>query len=100
MTRKVVAGVLALGLVGVAVWLLVLRDRGPSAPRGPGDVRSTQVASNAPAPAPAPDPGPPPQGRAPRWSVDPDPEGRLRLEGQVLGPDGAPAGGATVWLGA
>jgi protocatechuate 3,4-dioxygenase beta subunit len=35
---------------------------------------------------------------APRWALDVDPEGPLRLEGQVVDADGHGVGGAEVWL--
>ncbi|MBA3818450.1 MAG: carboxypeptidase regulatory-like domain-containing protein, partial [Deltaproteobacteria bacterium] len=40
-----------------------------------------------------------PRGMAPRWSLDVDREGPLRLEGQVVGPDGKGVPHAEVWLG-
>src|SRR5438445_9996263 len=40
-----------------------------------------------------------PRGRAPKWTLDVDPEGPLRLEGQVVDADGRGVGGAEVWLG-
>src|SRR5262249_24092709 len=39
------------------------------------------------------------RGITPRWSYDVDPEGPLRLEGQVVDTDGHGVGGAEVWLG-
>jgi hypothetical protein len=97
MKRTWIVGVVALGVFGAAIWLWWSRGReAPQAVR-PADVRVAAV----PRPtgeAAATTPAPPPQGRSPRWSIDRDPEGPLRLEGQVVEPDGKPAAGVTVWL--
>jgi predicted aconitase with swiveling domain len=75
-----------------------LRHRGEGEPAKPADpVRSAEIKAQ-PAAAKESD-APAPRGVAPRWSLDPDPEGPLRLEGQVLGPDGKAVAGAEVWLG-
>ncbi len=99
MTRKWIVGIVALGVLGavIALWM-----RGREAPKSarPAEVRSAAVPKpTVAAPKPTPEAAPP-QGRSPRWSIDRDPEGPLRLEGQVVDPDGAPAAGVTVWLSA
>lgn len=94
--RKLVAGVAVLVLAALAVWWFALRDRAPApapakppAAAAPGKPLVT-AAREQPAAAPS--------GAAPRWTLDRDPVGALTLEGQVVGPDGAGVGGATVRL--
>jgi protocatechuate 3,4-dioxygenase beta subunit len=99
MSRKIVVGLLVLGLVAVGLWFGVLRTRGPDAQPAGERGRSAAI-TPAPTPPPRPaEPGPAPRGLAPRWTLDPDADGPLQLEGQVLGPDGKGVGGAEVWLG-
>jgi len=88
MNRKLIAGLLALLVAAVAVWLLWLRGRGDGAPDVPAaNPARTAAIPDKPA-TPAKTEGPPaPRGLPPRWSIDLDPEGPLVLEGQVLGPD-------------
>jgi len=99
MNRKLVVGSLALSVVAVAVgvWLVFLRGHGGERPSGvAGPTTASPARPTAPVKPAAQ--GPAPRGVAPRWSADPDREGPLQLEGQVLGPDGHGAGGAEVWL--
>ena len=98
MTRKVLAGSLAVVIGLLAVWQLWLRDRGDDSARKPaaGSARSADITPTAvERDRKTPDA---PRAGTPRWSIDIDPEGPLRLEGQVLGLDGSGVGGATVWL--
>ena len=97
MSRKVVGGLLALGLVVAALWLVRHRGHGGDAKPRAGE-RSAAVPTPPAAPTRPREAGAP-RGLAPRWSVDVDPEGPLRLEGQVVGPDGKGVGAAEVWLG-
>ena len=99
MSRKIIVGLLVLGLVAVGLWLGILRTRGPDA-KPAGDRGRSAAITPAPTPPAKPaEPGPAPRGLAPRWTLDPDADGPLQLEGQVLGPDGKGVGGAEVWLG-
>jgi protocatechuate 3,4-dioxygenase beta subunit len=95
MNRKV-AAVAAIVVALFAVWFLVLRDRGDKKAE---PTKEAKAKVEIPKPEPKKDDSPPPQGMAPRWSLDVDPEGPLRLEGQVVDEDGHGVGGAEVWLG-
>ena len=103
MTRNRWLGVLAVvALVGL-IWFVAFRDRGAATPIAPtGDVaRSGQIsAPTKPTDHAQVDPLEAPKGRAPRWTIDEDPEGPLRLEGQVVGPDGKGVAKAEVWISA
>ncbi|HEY5927758.1 MAG TPA: carboxypeptidase-like regulatory domain-containing protein, partial [Kofleriaceae bacterium] len=96
MNRKVGALVAALVVVGFAVWFFALRDRGDDAKPAPDKQARSKL--ELPKPKPPTEDTPPPQGMAPRWSLDVDPEGPLRLEGQVVDEDKHGVGGAEVWL--
>ncbi len=96
MNRKVLGGVIALGLVALGLWL-AFRNRGDDDAKPAAPVRTGEIAKPT-APPVKQDTGPAPRGAAPRWSLDLDPEGPLQLEGQVLGTDGRGVGGAEVWL--
>ncbi|MEZ4365857.1 MAG: carboxypeptidase-like regulatory domain-containing protein [Kofleriaceae bacterium] len=97
--RKALLAVVALAVVGLAVWLLFLR--GGDAPRtaAPTASGSGTPAEQITKPArvdterPASSSAPPPS-----VLIDRDPEGPLRLEGQVLDGDDAPVGDAEVVL--
>jgi protocatechuate 3,4-dioxygenase beta subunit len=96
MNRKVLGGVVALIVVLVGVWFLWLRGGDKPEDGKPDDPsRNAKVSLDTKKRA-APDSV---RSSAMRWSLDADPEGPLQLEGQVLGPDGKPVGGAEVWLG-
>ena len=94
-----VLAVLVAAATALMVWMVFLRGwgRGTEVPAAASGSGSAAVVAT-PAPAATPTPAEPPRGRAPAWTLDADREGPLRLEGQVLGPDGAPAAGATVTL--
>jgi hypothetical protein len=97
--RKIVGVVVALVLVLVAVWFFALRDK-PSAPAKQAPKPpppKTDIWANAGSAASSDAPAP--KGVAPKWQLDIDPEGPLRLEGQVQDADGHGVGGAEVWLG-
>lgn len=99
MNRKLAGAVVALLVVGFAVWFFALRDRGGDKKPTPEPQANNSGSAVAPKPAAKPtDDTPPPSGMAPRWSLDVDPEGPLRLEGQVIDEDGHGVGDAVVWL--
>jgi uncharacterized GH25 family protein len=89
MKRKLVGGITVL-IVVVAAWVLV-HHRAKSAPT---PAKSTPAASSRAKPIAIPHRS----AATPEWSRDVDPEGPLRLEGQVVDEAGAAVGGATVWL--
>src|SRR5262245_46648536 len=97
MNRKVGALVAAVLVAVLAIWFFAFRDRGGSKPQPKHEGRNGKL--ELPKPAPKADDTPAPQGMAPRWTLDVDPEGPLRLEGQVVDEDGHGVGGAEVWLG-
>src|SRR2546429_5642426 len=95
MTRNKVAATLVLVVSALAVWLVYFRH--PDDAKSPPAPEAKAVATRAtPAKAAAEEPAP--RGRAPQWIIDADPEGSLRLEGQVVADDGHGVGGAVVWL--
>jgi hypothetical protein len=97
MNRKHVGAIVALVALLFGVWFFALRDRGSE------KVAAKKATPDKPAipkiEPKAQDNAPPPSGLAPRWALDADPEGPLRLEGQVVDKDGHGVGGAEVWLG-
>ena len=99
MNRKLVGGAVLLVAGLIAVWALLLRGGGgdPAAQEAGGSVRSGKVTGVAPAAAPR-EAAIPRDGAIRRWALDPDREGQVRLEGQVVGPDGKGVAGADVWL--
>jgi protocatechuate 3,4-dioxygenase beta subunit len=98
MSRKTLAAGLGIAAIAAAIWFAWFRHRDRS--DAPAHAEPTAVAT-APAstPAPAHADERSPQGRAPTWIVDADPDGTLRLEGQVVDADGHAVAGAEVWLG-
>ncbi len=100
MNRKLIGGVAAAVVAAVAIWFLFLRgDKDAKGKEPPALARSAEIAPKTTTPEKQPESAPAPRGVAPKWSLDLDPEGPLPLEGQVVGPDGKPVGGATVRLG-
>jgi uncharacterized GH25 family protein len=99
MSRKHVIGVGAVVAIAIGVWFALFGHRGKDAAKPAPDHQRSAKIENATAVAPQTPPAPAPQGIAPKWRLDVDPEGPLRLEGQVLGPDGKGVLGAQVWLG-
>lgn len=100
MNRKILAGVVAAAVAAVAVWFLFLRDKGPAPTKPTETARPAEIKPSATAtPTKEDHAAPAPRGMAPKWALDVDKEGPLQLEGQVVGPDGKPVGGATVTLG-
>lgn len=98
MNRKHLGALAALVVAVFAVWFFAFRDRGDDKPAPAKQAGPTQPAIPKVEPKKADD-APPPSGMAPRWALDADPEGPLRLEGQVVDEDGHGVGGAEVWLG-
>jgi len=94
MNRKILGGAIALVVVVVGVWFLWLRGGGDDTDHGDDHGRSGAIAKGSHRNA---QPAPGRSGQI-QWALDVDPEGPLRMEGQVLGPDDRGVGGATVWL--
>lgn len=98
MNRKIGFGIAALVVVLLAVWFFALRDK-KSAPKQSAKPAPAKTDTWANAkPSATSDDAPAPKGVAPKWQLDIDPEGPLRLEGQVQDADGHGVGGADVWL--
>jgi protocatechuate 3,4-dioxygenase beta subunit len=102
MPRKLVAALVGVAVVAVAVWFFALRkhDNAPATAPTP-EAKAKPAAEKDPwleAQAQPSGDGTAPRGAAPKWSLDIDPEGPLRLEGQVVDADGKGQGGAEVTL--
>jgi hypothetical protein len=99
--RKLVGAIVAIAVaLGLVYWFAIRKD--DTAESTTADhARDGRVRAGGPALAATEggDATAPRQSRFGRWRVDVDPEGPLRLEGQVVGPDNKPLGGADVWLG-
>jgi uncharacterized GH25 family protein len=91
--RKSMLGALVVALVaGVVLIFWSLREE----PRPPAEEKSTPAGARArPRPSPTAARASAPEGE-PLFTIDEDPRGPLRLEGQVLGADDLPVGDATV----
>ena len=98
MNRKYAVAGAVLVVVAFAVWFFAIRDRSEQKTAAPTQARSGKIELPKQEATPA-DEGPAPTGMAPRWLLDVDPEGPLRLEGQVVDRDGKGVGGANVTLG-
>ncbi|MBA3391460.1 MAG: carboxypeptidase regulatory-like domain-containing protein [Deltaproteobacteria bacterium] len=98
MNRKLVGGLVALVVALVAVWFLWLRGDGDKPKPAGGSGRTAEITPSATPPANPDEEADAPRAMAPRWSLDLDPAGPIRLEGQVVGPDGKGVAGAEVWL--
>ena len=95
--RKAIAAGVALVVVGVAVWFFAFRKHDSAPPAAPAAAKQDKdpwLEANKP----KADSGEhaSPRGLAPKWSLDIDPEGPLRLEGQVVDADGKGIAGADV----
>ncbi len=93
MNRKLVGGLTGL-LVIAGVLVLVLWKRSDASKQPASKARTGEIAPQIP--AVSSDQKRPEPSAAPSWELDPDPEGPLQLEGQVIGPDGKGVAGATV----
>lgn len=100
MNRKLVGGASILVLFGlVAGWFLWRRGDDRESGGGAGSAaRTGKLEGSAATPPPKRDGEIRGGGPGPRWSLDADREGPLRLEGQVVDADGKGVGGAQVWL--
>ncbi|MDB4958819.1 MAG: hypothetical protein JWO36_6388 [Myxococcales bacterium] len=97
MNRKL-AGLGAVVAIAIGCWVLFFRHRGDDVAKPAADKPRSAKIENATAVAPQTPEAPAPRGITPKWSLDVDREGPLRLEGQVVGPDGKGVLGAQVWL--
>ncbi|HTR53306.1 MAG TPA: carboxypeptidase regulatory-like domain-containing protein [Kofleriaceae bacterium] len=97
MSRKTLGAALALAIAAAAVWFFFLRSHGDASAPAPAPIAKAPPAPPS-APAKTSSDQRSPRGRAPAWTLDLDPEGPLRLEGQVVDRDGHGLGGAEVWL--
>ena len=92
MNRKLAGGIAALVVVVAGVWFFFLRgdddDAKPTKSSRSGKLAIGKPAAQREAASPM----------TPRWSLDADPEGPLRLEGQVVDDDGHGVAGAEVWI--
>src|SRR4051794_6169481 len=98
MNRKVLGGILGLVLVAAAVYVFALRHRGED-PKPDKPIRSAAIDDPWAKSAKHDEPAKPQRGLAPRWQLDVDAEGALRLEGQVVDDTGHGVAGAEVTLG-
>jgi hypothetical protein len=99
MNRKV-GVVVALLVIAAAVIIGVTRRCGSDAKPAPAKPAAEKPKADPWAKTkPTTEDTPAPKGMAPRWELDVDPEGPLRLEGQVVDEDNHGVGGAEVWLG-
>ncbi|MGE5185657.1 MAG: carboxypeptidase-like regulatory domain-containing protein, partial [Acidobacteriota bacterium] len=97
--RKALAAGAGVVVVGLVVWFFALRGRDAAPPRTPQPAKPAKDPWLEAHPAKR-DTGDhaAPRGLAPKWSLDVDPEGPLRLEGQVVDADGRGVGGANIAL--
>src|SRR5262245_26843056 len=102
MNRKLVGGVVAIVVLLLAAWLLFFR--GPSGGNG-GDGGGSDNKRSASTDGvkgridrSSATEGAMVRGANGRWTLDPDPDGPLRMEGQVTGPDGKGVAGAEVFI--
>lgn len=79
-------------------WFVFLRTKDANKPTPAQIARAAEVNSSTTAPTTDDHAVAAPRGVAPNWALDIDREGPLLLEGQVVGPDGAPVSGAKVSL--
>jgi hypothetical protein len=86
-------------VAGVVVWLLALRGgAGGGSPGGDAPDRASGPGLARGVPAEVAERQREVEGAARRTADPPDPAGRLLVEGQVLGDDDLPVGGAEVWI--
>ncbi|CAN5915018.1 hypothetical protein BH11MYX2_BH11MYX2_08390 [soil metagenome] len=97
MNKKALASAFAVAVAAIAVWFFVLRGHGQAVKPVEKGAGSDTAAAVAPS-KDAPTDGKGPRGAAPRWELDEDREGPLRLEGQVVDASGEGVKGARVTL--
>jgi uncharacterized GH25 family protein len=93
MKRKLVGGIVVLLVAVVVIWWV--KHRSPPAQT---QASSTPAAHQRALKLGVPQTQPAASAAQREWARDLDPEGPLRLEGQVVDADGGGVGGATVWL--
>src|SRR3569832_2495541 len=96
MNSKRLGGVLAVIAVVLGAWLFFRHRSDHAGGKGTADRASNKVPSLATQHAARSEA---PSARSAAWDLDVDPEGPLRLEGQVVDADGHGVAGAEVWLG-
>ncbi len=82
MNRKLLGVLGGVLVIAVAVWFFALKGRGASKPTPATPTAVVMPAAGSGSAAPASEAAP--QGMAPTWIADADPDGPLRLEGQVM----------------
>ena len=95
MNRTRALGIFGLLIIVAGAVFGMFHYRGGPAKSAPDRARSAEI---KPPPIKAGDHAAP-RGMAPQWAFDADPEGPIRLEGQVVDADGHGVAGAEVWLG-
>ncbi len=95
--NKKLLGVVALVVVLFGVWWLWIRDGSNDETTRTDDGSAGRSGEIANARHPQGNLGHHRSGNI-RWALDLEPDGPIRLEGQVLGPDNAGVGGAIVWI--
>ncbi len=96
MNRRIAGAIAVVVALAALVLFLHFRSGEPAAPKTASTARTGSSSAMIPPTREAPQEASPPQRPAQRWTLDTDPEGPLRLEGQVLGPDGRGVGNALV----
>jgi uncharacterized GH25 family protein len=96
MNRKLLGALGGVLVVALAVWFFALRDRGTSTPKPSTPETPTTPVAVGSGSGSAAAPEERPKGMAPTWVADTDPEGPLRLEGQVMDEHGDGVGKAIV----
>ena len=98
MSRKLLGALVGIAVLAAAVWFFKFRtheDARPAAPVAKTDQKDPWLEAKPKQEAEETKP----RGAAPKWTLDTDPEGPLRLEGQVVdGRKGAKSLGKAVQL--
>jgi protocatechuate 3,4-dioxygenase beta subunit len=97
MSRKLAGALVGFAVVALAVWFFAFRkhdDAKPAAPVAKTEHKDPWLEAKPKQEAEQTKP----RGAAPKWTLDVDPEGPLRLEGQVVDGDGHGVGKAEVTL--
>ena len=97
MSRKLLGALVGIAVIAAAVWFFKFRkheDAKPAAPVAKTEQKDPWLEAKPKQEAEETKP----RGAAPKWTLDIDPEGPLRLEGQVVDGDGHGVGKAEVTL--